>query len=96
MKIKSTGTTYLCLLFCIIGIAGINRFYLGKIGTGILFLLTFGLFGIGIIYDLFTIPKQVKMANLLNNGGFIQANQHVMVNVHNSQPATAPAEKTLE
>jgi TM2 domain-containing membrane protein YozV len=96
MKIKSTGTTYLCLLFCIIGIAGINRFYLGKIGTGILFLLTFGLFGIGIIYDLFTIPKQVKMANLLNNGGLIQANQNVMVNVHNNQPATAPAEKTLE
>lgn len=40
------------LLLCIfLGGLGIHRFYAGKIGSGILYLLTFGLFGFGILYD---------------------------------------------
>lgn len=35
------------------GIGGINRFYVGKIGTGILYFLTGGLFMIGTILDIF-------------------------------------------
>ncbi|WP_437832655.1 TM2 domain-containing protein (plasmid) [Niallia taxi] len=92
MNVKSTGTAYLCLLFCLIGIAGINRFYLGKIGTGIIYLLTFGLFGIGIIYDIFTIPNQVKMTNLLANGGFQANQQNVIVNVNSVQPTLEKTE----
>jgi TM2 domain-containing membrane protein YozV len=33
------------------GIAGLHRLYVGKIGTGLLWLFTHGLFGIGQIYD---------------------------------------------
>lgn len=41
------------LLLCIfVGGAGIHRFYAGKIGTDILYLLTGGLFGIGWLVDL--------------------------------------------
>ncbi|SFB12766.1 MULTISPECIES: TM2 domain-containing protein [unclassified Bacillus (in: firmicutes)] len=78
MDQKSTGTAYLLMLFSLIGFAGIQRFYLGKIGTGILYLLTWGLFGFGLIYDLFTLPNQVRMANLLRSG----ANPNVVVHVN--------------
>lgn len=34
---------------------GIHRFYVGKIGTGILFLLTLGLLGVGWVIDIIRI-----------------------------------------
>lgn len=55
----SRGTAYLLWALCLFGVSGIHRFYLGRIGTGILWLCTWGLFGIGNIIDLFTIPGMV-------------------------------------
>ncbi len=46
------------------GALGFHRFYLGKIGTGFLWLLTGGLGGVGCIYDLVTLPSQVREANI--------------------------------
>lgn len=44
------------LLLCVfIGIFGIHRFYVGKIGTGLLFFFTFSLLGFGYIYDIIMI-----------------------------------------
>jgi len=41
--------TLLCIL---LGPFGAHRFYVGKIGTGILWLITLGFLGIGVIVDL--------------------------------------------
>ena len=49
----SPKSRLITLLLCIfVGGAGIHRFYAGKIGTGILYLFTGGLFGIGWLIDL--------------------------------------------
>ncbi len=59
---KSYTVSWVCLVF--LGIFGVHRFYLGKIGTGVLYLLTVGLFGIGIIYDFWTMNEQVSSKNI--------------------------------
>lgn len=51
------------LLQVFLGIFGIHRFYLGKIISGIVWLLTGGLFGIGYIYDMLTLNSQIEEAN---------------------------------
>lgn len=51
------------LLLTFLGWLGLHRFYLGKIWTGILYLLTAGLVGIGIIYDFWTLNSQVSEIN---------------------------------
>lgn len=69
---KSTGVGYLLWLFVFIGFAGIHRFYAGKWVTGIIWLLTGGLFLIGQIVDLFLIPGMIERANInrrLQNAG---------------------------
>ncbi|QQL45880.1 TM2 domain-containing protein [Sulfuriroseicoccus oceanibius] len=51
------------ILQTFLGIFGIHRFYLGKIWTGLLWLCTGGLFGVGYVYDYFTLNGQVDEAN---------------------------------
>ena len=49
-KSRTVDIILACLAF--VGFCGINRFYEGKIGTGILWLLTAGCCGIGSIIDI--------------------------------------------
>ncbi len=60
---RSAGTAYLLWALCVVGVAGIHRFYLGRGGTGLLWLLTWGLLGIGLLYDLFAISRLVDEKN---------------------------------
>ena len=55
------------LLLVFLGIFGVHRFYMGKIGTGILYLLTLGFCGLGYIYDLWTLNDQISLINAQYN-----------------------------
>ncbi|MDX1947544.1 MAG: TM2 domain-containing protein [Pirellulaceae bacterium] len=51
------------LLLVFLGYLGIQHFYMGKMVTGIIWLLTGGLCGLGWLYDLWTLNDQVSEAN---------------------------------
>jgi TM2 domain-containing membrane protein YozV len=51
------------ILLTFLGVFGIHRFYMAKVGTGLLWLVTGGLFGIGWLYDLWTLNEQVDRIN---------------------------------
>jgi len=51
------------ILLTYLGAFGIHRFYMGKIGTGILYLFSFGLLGVGVAYDFWTLNEQIDLIN---------------------------------
>jgi TM2 domain-containing membrane protein YozV len=55
------NVTWILLTF--LGVFGIHRFYMGKVFTGILYLMTAGLFLIGIIYAYWTLNEQLSEVN---------------------------------
>lgn len=59
----SVGIAYILLI--LLGAIGAHRFYIGKVGTGLLYLFTLGLLGVGLIFDLFTLGSQVRAQNAL-------------------------------
>jgi len=59
----NVGIAYLLWLISGCGALGFHRFYLGKIPTGVLWMLTGGLGMVGSVYDFFTLPNQVREAN---------------------------------
>ncbi len=89
---KSKGVAYLLWFF--LGIFSAHRFYVGKIGSGILYLLTGQLLGIGWIIDAFILGGMVDKYNLMHgfigpNRGNVNQNQNVVVNV--TAPVHQPA-----
>lgn len=60
-NMKSKLVAYLLWFF--LGWLSIHRFYLGKIGTGLIYLFTGQLFGIGWVVDLFILGGMVDNYN---------------------------------
>jgi hypothetical protein len=60
---KSKAKAYLFWFISFFGIFGFHRFYLGKIGTGIGWILSGGVFGLGALYDLFALSSMVDEHN---------------------------------
>lgn len=97
---KSKSVAYLLWFF--LGWLGVHRFYLGKVGTGILYLFTFGLFGVGLLIDLFTLGGKVDVYNALlmgrmnsGNANFASSNtNNIVVNIPEQRyaaPSPMPA-----
>jgi len=51
------------LLLTFLGLFGVHRLYMGKWITGILYLLTLGLAGLGYLYDYWTLNGQITELN---------------------------------
>lgn len=51
------------ILLTFLGLFGIHRFYMGKWFTGLIYLFTGGIFGVGYLYDLWTLNEQVSLEN---------------------------------
>lgn len=53
------------ILLTFLGVFGVHRFYLGKWGSGLVWLCTLGLFGFGVLYDFLTLNETVSGRNQL-------------------------------
>ena len=53
------------ILLTFLGVFGLHRFYMGKWITGLLYLISAGLFGLGILYDFWTLNGQISTNNML-------------------------------
>lgn len=73
---KSLLVTY--LLWLVGGLLGLHKFYLGRPLISLLYFFTGGLFLVGWIVDFFTLPRQVRIANLLLQN----ASEGVSVELH--------------
>ena len=62
-EVGDKNYTVAWVLLTFLGLFGIHRFYQGKIITGIIYLLTAGIFGIGWLYDLLTLNGHIDELN---------------------------------
>jgi TM2 domain-containing membrane protein YozV len=61
---KDKSVSYLLWLACLLGVAGLQRIYLGRYVSGAFYILTYGWFGVGQLLDLALIPNMVDEENL--------------------------------
>ena len=54
------------VLFFVAGVFGLHRFYMGSIIWGVIYLLTCGVLGLGLIYDALTLNEQLNRLNYLS------------------------------
>ena len=65
------------ILLTFLGYLGIHRMYMGKWITGLLYLLTGGLFLVGWAYDFCTLNSQITEINAERGGGRTFPNRHI-------------------
>ena len=60
---RSVDTAYLLWMAGLFGACGVHRIYMGRWVSGIIWLATGGLCGIGQVVDLFVMPRMIRDAN---------------------------------
>ncbi|MBB6304760.1 TM2 domain-containing membrane protein YozV [Rhizobium leucaenae] len=96
---KKASIAFVLWLVGLLGACGLHRFYVGRTWTGLLWLFTLGLLGVGQLFDLFFLGSMVRQANILNGlkasvGVNTNTNSNAVAPVFNIQvglPATAQA-----
>ena len=58
--VSNTAISYLFWSACLFGFCGLHRLYNGKIVSGLIWMFTFGLFGVGQLVDLVYVPKMAE------------------------------------
>ena len=97
MENKNKETAYILWACGLVGLMGLHRFYMGKIGTGLLWFFTLGLFGIGWIVDGFTLGSQVELVNLKRQALLDKNNTpQIINNYHQPAPFYAQPQATKE
>ena len=97
---KSKGLAYILWFLCAFSICGAQRFYCKRYISGLIYLFTFGLFGIGQFIDLFTIPNMVDEENLKYQALYgyqninINGKPQVTLSVSNQTPSILNAAKS--
>lgn len=51
------------VLLTFLGVFGVHRMYMGKWISGLLYLVTFGFLGLGVLYDFWTLNSQISERN---------------------------------
>lgn len=93
-KMVNNGTAYLLWLAFFFGLGGIQRFYLGKPISGVLYLCTWGFLGFGQLLDIVLIPSMVNEKNTKYRALYGSPHQaavpQVVVNVGEGYPTISP------
>ena len=65
LRFQAGGISYTAawIVLTFLGIFGIHRMYMGKWVTGIIYLLTGGILGFGVLYDFWTLNDQISEIN---------------------------------
>ena len=91
---NNKGVAFALWLACIFGFCGIHRFYLGRWGTGLLWLCTLGLFGFGQLVDLLRLPGMVREENM-KFAAFRALAEKRRLGPMQQRPALPPAQQNL-
>jgi TM2 domain-containing membrane protein YozV len=62
-RIGSTDYNLAWILLTFLGVFGVHRLYMRKWISGILYFFTLGFLGIGVLYDFWTLNKQITLLN---------------------------------
>lgn len=95
-KEKNINTAYALWVLSIFGLLGFHRHYLGKYGTGCLWMFTCGCFGIGALVDLLTLTNQVNQHNTALRANLFSQNQNQQTNTQINFQATSFNQTTAQ